>query len=90
MTLSETAGRTATVTAALVAPFAVAWYAVWIDGRAEYVHVPPAPVSTVAIGVNDGLAERLREHRATGRRCPSATEPESATAWPYVVSTPGG
>src|SRR5690349_14979164 len=48
-TASETAGRTATVTDALVVPFAVAWYEVRIAGRAEYVHVPPAPVLTVAI-----------------------------------------
>src|SRR5262245_41990663 len=44
---SETAGRTATVTAPLAEPFALAWYEVRIAGRAEYVQVPPTPVRTV-------------------------------------------
>ena len=36
---------------ALVPPFALAWYAVWIIGRARYVHAAAAPVNTVAIVV---------------------------------------
>src|SRR5690348_6283939 len=45
---SVTPGCTATLTAMLRPPRQLAWYAVAIRGRARYVHVPFAPLSTVA------------------------------------------
>src|SRR5262249_55840524 len=88
-TLSETAGRTATVTGALVAPFALAWYEVRIVGLAAYVHVPPAPVRTVAIERNDGSPNACARTSTDTPLCPPDTEPDSVTARPWVVRGAG-